>query len=148
MILGLLKLWMSSKAPPMDMDPPLPCPMTPTMIYLSMPVLGMTKQKKANIGKRRHAYNTNIDNTYVAHITACIVYVPNSPYGGINIPPDEFTRYIHFPLGTHLLQGLVNPPDLHLGHNLNILGLPNQLEGMMALSSCLPKSISYSSRMQ
>ena len=25
--------WMSSKAPPMDMDPPLPCPMTPTMIY-------------------------------------------------------------------------------------------------------------------
>ena len=28
MILGLLKLWMSSKAPPMDMDPLLPCPMT------------------------------------------------------------------------------------------------------------------------
>ena len=26
MILGLLKLWMSSKAPPMNMDPPLPCP--------------------------------------------------------------------------------------------------------------------------
>ena len=25
MILGLLKLWMSSKAPPMDMDPPPPC---------------------------------------------------------------------------------------------------------------------------
>ena len=32
MILGLLKLWMSSKAPPMDMDPPLSCPMKPTMI--------------------------------------------------------------------------------------------------------------------
>ena len=31
MILGLLKLWMSSKAPHMDMDPPLPCPMTPIM---------------------------------------------------------------------------------------------------------------------
>ena len=43
MILGLLKLWMSSKAPPMNMDPPLPCPMTPIMIYSSMPVLGMTK---------------------------------------------------------------------------------------------------------
>ena len=43
MILGLLKLWMSSKVPPMDMDPPLPCPRTPTMIYSSMPVLGMTK---------------------------------------------------------------------------------------------------------
>ena len=46
MILGLLKLLMSSKEPPMDMDPPLPCPMTPTMIYLSMPVLGMTKLKR------------------------------------------------------------------------------------------------------
>ena len=46
MILGLLRLWMSSKAPPMDMDPPLPCPMTPTMIYLSMLVLGMTKLKR------------------------------------------------------------------------------------------------------
>ena len=46
MILGLLKLWMSSKAPPMDMDPPLPCPMTPTMIYSSMPVLGMIKLRR------------------------------------------------------------------------------------------------------
>ena len=46
MILGLLKLWMSFKVLPMDMDPPLPCPMTPTMIYLSMPVLGMTKLKR------------------------------------------------------------------------------------------------------
>ena len=32
MILGLLRLWMSSKPPPMDMDPPLPCPMKPIMI--------------------------------------------------------------------------------------------------------------------
>ena len=46
MTLGLLKLWMSSKAPPMDMDPPLPCPITPTRIYSSMPVLGMTKLKR------------------------------------------------------------------------------------------------------
>ena len=46
MILGLLKLWMISKAPPMDMDPPLLCPMIPTMIYLSMPVLGMTRPKR------------------------------------------------------------------------------------------------------
>ena len=35
MILGLLKLWMRSKAPPMDIDPPFPCPIKPTMIYLS-----------------------------------------------------------------------------------------------------------------
>ena len=47
MILGLLRLWMSSKAPPMDMDPPLPCPIKPIMIYSSMPVLGMTKLKRA-----------------------------------------------------------------------------------------------------
>ena len=46
MILGLMKLWMSSKAPPMHMDHPLPCPMTPTMIYSSMPELGMTKLKR------------------------------------------------------------------------------------------------------
>ena len=46
MILGLLKLWMGSKAPPINMDPPIPCPMTPTMIYSSMPVLGMTKLKR------------------------------------------------------------------------------------------------------
>ena len=46
MILGLLKLWMSSKAPPMDIHPPPPCPMTPTMTYSSMPVLGMTRPKR------------------------------------------------------------------------------------------------------
>ena len=46
MILELLKLWMSSKAPLMDMDPPLPCPMKPTMTYLSMLVLGMTRLKR------------------------------------------------------------------------------------------------------
>ena len=43
MISGLLKLWMSSKAPPMDMDPPLPCPMKPIMIYSSILALGMIK---------------------------------------------------------------------------------------------------------
>ena len=45
MILGLLKLWISSKALPMDMDPPPPCPMIATMTYFSMPVLDMTRQK-------------------------------------------------------------------------------------------------------
>ena len=46
MVLGLLKLPMSLKVPPMDKDPPLPCLMQPTMIYLSMPVLGMTKLRR------------------------------------------------------------------------------------------------------
>ena len=46
--------------------------------------------KKANIGKRRNVYNTNIDDTYVDYPIACIDNVPNSPYGGIYLPPDEF----------------------------------------------------------
>ena len=48
------------------------------------------KTKKANIGKRRNVYNTNIDDTYGDHPTACIDHVPNSPYGGKDLPPDEF----------------------------------------------------------
>ena len=72
-----------------------------------------------------------------------IVHVPDSLYGGIDLPPDAFYQVHHFPLGLHLLQGLVIPPDLPLGPNLNILGLPNQLEVMKVLSSCLLKSISY-----
>ena len=46
MILGLLKLWMSSEAPHMDMDHQHPCPMTLTMTYSSMPVLGMIRPKR------------------------------------------------------------------------------------------------------
>ena len=48
------------------------------------------KTKKANIGKRRNVYNTNIDDTYVDHPTACIDHIPNSPYGGIDLAPDAF----------------------------------------------------------
>ena len=48
------------------------------------------KTKKANTGKRRNVYATNIDETYVDHPTACIDHVPNSPYGGIDLPPHEF----------------------------------------------------------
>ena len=48
------------------------------------------KTKKANIGKRRNVYATNIDDTYVDLPTACIEDVPDSPYGGIDLPPDEF----------------------------------------------------------
>ena len=48
------------------------------------------KTKKANIGKRRNVYNTNIDDSYVDHSTACIDHVPDSLYGGIDLPPDEF----------------------------------------------------------
>ena len=48
------------------------------------------KTKKANIGKRRNVYATNIDETYIDRPTGCIDHVPDSPYGGINLPPDEF----------------------------------------------------------
>ena len=48
------------------------------------------KTKKANIGKRRNVYATNIDETYIDPPTACIDHIPDSPYGGIDLPPDEF----------------------------------------------------------
>ena len=48
------------------------------------------KTKKANIGKRRNVYATNIDDTYIDSPTPCIDHVPGSPYGGIDLPPDEF----------------------------------------------------------
>ena len=88
MILGLLKLWMSSKALPMDMDPPPPCPMilTTPMTYC----VRCDKTKKANIGKRRNVYATNIDETYIDSPTPCIDHVPDSPHGGIDLPPDAF----------------------------------------------------------
>ena len=101
------------------------------------------KTKMANIGKRRNVYNTNIDDTYIDHPTAFIDHVPDSSYGGIDLPPDEFYQ-VHTLSSRHPPSPRPgHPPDLLLGHNLKILGLPSQLEGMMALSSCLPKSISY-----
>ena len=48
------------------------------------------KTKKSNIGKRRNVYATNIDETYIESPTPCIDHVPDSPYGGIDLPPDEF----------------------------------------------------------
>ena len=48
------------------------------------------KTKKANIGKRRNVYATNIDETYIDSPTPGIDHVPDSPYGGIDLLPDEF----------------------------------------------------------
>ena len=42
------------------------------------------------MGKRRNVYATNIDETYTDSHTPCIDHVPDSPYGGIDLPPDEF----------------------------------------------------------
>ena len=52
--------------------------------------VGYDKNKKANIGKRRNVYNTNIDSNYVDYPTDVIDYVPDSFHGGIDLPPDEF----------------------------------------------------------
>ena len=141
------------------------------------------KTKKANIGKRRNVYATNIDDTYIDSPTPCIDHVPDSPYGGIDLPPDEFyqvhalssrhppsqrpgqpsrTPYTYIDSPTPCIDhvpdspygGIDLPPDefyqVHAlssrhppSHNHNLLGLPNPLEGMMVLSSCLLKSISY-----
>ena len=90
MILGLLKLWMSSKVPPIDMDPPPPCLNDTYYDLLINPCVRYDKTKKANIGKRRNVYATNIDETYIDPRTPCIDHVPDLPYGGIDLPLDEF----------------------------------------------------------
>ena len=48
------------------------------------------KTKKANIGKRRNVYDTNIDSTYVDYPPDVIDYVPDSLHQGIDLPPDAF----------------------------------------------------------
>ena len=58
------------------------------------------KTKKANIGKRRNVYATNIDETYIDPPTPCIDHVPNSPYGGIDLPTDE-NYQVHTPSSRH-----------------------------------------------
>ena len=52
------------------------------------------KHKKANIGKRRNVYNSIVDPSYVDYPQDASDFVPESPYGGIDIPPDEF-YHIH-----------------------------------------------------
>ena len=59
------------------------------------------KTKKANIGKRRNVYATNIGETYIDPPTACIDHVPNSPYAGKDLPPDEFYQ-VHALSSRHL----------------------------------------------
>ena len=62
------------------------------------------KTKKANIDKRRNVYATNIDDTYVDQPTARIDDVPDSPYGGIDLLPDEFYQ-------VHALSSSHPPPQ-------------------------------------
>ena len=57
-------------------------------------------KKKTNTGKRRNVNTKNIDDTYIDHPTACIEHVPNSPYRGIDLPPDEFYQ-VHTLFSSH-----------------------------------------------
>ena len=101
------------------------------------------KTRKANIGKRRNVYITNIDDTYVDHPTACIDHVPYSPYGGIDLSPHEFYQVNTLSSRHPPSPRPGNPSRPSFRPCVNILGLLSQLEGMVALSSCLLKSISY-----
>ena len=99
------------------------------------------KTKKANIGKRRNVYNTNIDSTYVGYPTDVIDYVPDSFHGGIDLPADVFYQ-IHAISSRHPpFARPGNPPDHLSGPNLNNLGPQSPLKGMTALSTCHLKSI-------
>ena len=48
------------------------------------------KTKKANIDKRRNVFNSNIDTAYFDSPPDVFDFIPDSPNGGIDLPPDEF----------------------------------------------------------
>ena len=94
------------------------------------------KTKKANIGKRRNVYNTNMDATYADYPTYVIDYVLDSPkevWISLLMSP---IRSMAFPLDIHLLIGLETLPNHLSGHILNNEHPKSPLEGMMALSTC------------
>ena len=87
----------------------------------------------------RNVYNTNIHTTYVDYPTDVIDYVPDSPNGGIDLPPDEFYQ-IHALSSRHQPHprpgNLSKPPFRPHSHNQ---GPKSPSKGMMALSTCHPK---------
>ena len=52
------------------------------------------KTKKANMGKIRNINNSNIHSTYVNYPPDVSDFVPDSPSGGIDLPPDEFYQIL------------------------------------------------------
>ena len=103
------------------------------------------KNKKASIGKRRNVYNTNIDDTYVDYPTACIDNVPNSPYGGIDLTPDEFyqvhtlsSRHPPSPRPGQPSRPSFRPQSKHFGHTKPIrmydgpIFLPPQINKLLS----------------
>ena len=103
MISGLLKLWLNSRVPPMDMDPPDLSHTKHIMISLSM---------LANIGDSRNVYNSNIDTTYVDYPPDFSGFVPDSPYRVQTSLLVSSIKSMPFPLGIHLLPGLEITPTI------------------------------------
>ena len=95
------------------------------------------KTKKANIGKRRNVYNSNIDTIHGDYATDVFDYVP--PNWGIDLPLMRSTISMLFPLGIHLLPGLATLPDLHSGLILYNQDPKGPSESMMVLFTCQPK---------
>ena len=92
------------------------------------------KTKKANIGKRRNVYNTNIDSNYIDYPTDVIDYVLDSFQGGIDFSPDEFYQ-IHALSSRHPTPPRPgNPSRPPFRPNLNNQGPKSHLKSMMALS--------------
>ena len=46
------------------------------------------------MGKRRNVYNSIVDPTYVDYPPDASDFVPESPYGGIDLPPDEVYPFL------------------------------------------------------
>ena len=70
----------------MDMDPP--CLSHYDLLINAF--VRYDKTKKAKIGKRKNVYNSNIDTAYDDSTSDIPGFVPDSPNGGIDLPPDEF----------------------------------------------------------
>ena len=66
------------------------------------------RTKKANIGKRRNICNSHVEPAYVDHPQDASHFVQESPYGGIDLPSDEFYQ-------THALSS-THPPPHKTGH--------------------------------
>ena len=98
------------------------------------------KTKKANIGKRRNVYNSNIHTTYVDYPPDVFDFGPDSPNGGIDLPPDEFYQ-IHTLSSSHPPPPWpATVPNHYSGLILNNQDSKSPSKGMMALPICHPKS--------
>ena len=77
------------------------------------------KTKKANIGKRRNVYNSNIDTAYVDSTSDVLDFFPDSPNGGITFLLMSSIGSMPFPVGVLLLPDLAILSNHHSGLILN-----------------------------